>query len=118
MAELSTLPQEVNIDHYGGDTLPIHIVISDALIAGRVFTAQVRAKTVTAKVDATFVVVVVPGVGADLMLLAEDCRRLSARGLYEGVWDVQLAMPDGLDPVTTLGFGELRVHPDVTRPVP
>lgn len=116
MPDLSTMPQQVNIEHYGGDTLPIHVKAPPEIIAGREFTAQVRGKAVASKVDATFSVILT-AVGADIILSSEDCRRLSARGIYEGVWDVQLAMPGGLDPVTTLGFGDLIINPDVTRPV-
>lgn len=114
MPDLSTLPQEVNIDHYAGDTLTIHIKIDTAQIAGRQFFAQVRSKAVSNKIDATFgVILTTPG--ADIVLASADCQKLAARGLYEGFWDVQLAQADGSDPVTTLGYGELRVHPDVTR---
>ena len=116
MADLSTMPQVVNVEHYGGDTLPIHIKATPEIIAGRVFSAQVRSKAVTAKVDATFGVIITPE-GADIILSSADSRRLSMRGLYEGVWDAQLSMPDGSDPVTTVAYGELLIHPDVTRPV-
>lgn len=115
MTDLSTLPQEINIDAYGGDTLTIHVKASAETIAGRVFSAQVRSKTTSNKIDAQFIVTLTPE-GADVMLSSLDARRLSARGLYEGFWDVQLAPPAGVDPVTTLGYGELRLHPDVTRP--
>jgi hypothetical protein len=114
MAELSTLPQEVNIEAYGHDTLTVHIKISAALIAGRVFTAQVRGKATSSKVDATFNVVTT-ATGADIVLSSVDTRRLSSRGEYLGFWDVQLAPPTGVDPVTTLAYGELKLKPDVTR---
>ena len=117
MADLSTIPQEVNIVHYGGDTLTLHINIAPELIGGREFRAEVRSKATLQRVDATFVVVLTAA-GADIQLLSADCQRLSARGTYEGVWDVQLAMPDGGDPVTTLGYGELSIVPDVTKPRP
>lgn len=116
MADLSTLPQEANIDAYGGDTLTIHIKISVAEIAGRVFTAQVRSNNTAHKIDASFQVITTSE-GADIRLLAADTKRLSSRGLYEGRWDVQLAMAGAdPDPVTTLAYGDLRLHPDVTRP--
>lgn len=114
MADLSTMPQEVNVQHYGGDTLIIHIKIDTTLIAGRVFTAQVRSKAVVSKIDASFSVTVT-ATGADITLASVDCQRLSARGLYEGVWDVQLAPAGGGDPVTTLAYGGLLLNPDVTR---
>jgi hypothetical protein len=112
---LSTLPQVVDIDHYGGDTLPVHIKISDALIGGRVFSAQVRKTKNSQKIDGTFTVLIVAGVGADIFLPSATCLELTKRGDYEGYWDVQLAPAGGGDPVTTLAHGELRIHSDVTR---
>ena len=118
MSILSTLPQVVDIDHYGGDTLPVHIKISDALIGGRVFSAQVRKTKNSPKIDGTFTVIIVPGVGADIFLPSATCLELTKRGDYEGFWDVQLAPAGGGDPVTTLAYGELRLHSDVTRAAP
>lgn len=114
MADLSTLPQVINIDAYGGDTLIIHIKADATTIAGRVFSAQVRAQTNSTKIDAAFTVTT-NAEGADIQLSAADAGRLSKNGLYEGFWDVQLAPAAGGDPVTTLGYGDLRLHPDVTR---
>src|SRR3954466_1675428 len=102
MAELSTLPQVIDIDAYGGDTLTIHIKADSTTIAGRVFTAQVRLDTSDSTVDAAFTSQVTSD-GADISLSAADAARLSKDGLYEGVWDVQLAPAGGGDPVTTLG---------------
>ena len=113
----STLPQVNDIDHYAGDTLTIHIKIGAGDIAGRVFSAQVRANKSAAKVDATFSVIL-NAEGADIVLSSADSLALTKRGPYTGFWDVQLAMADGSDPVTTLGYGELRLHSDVTRPTP
>jgi hypothetical protein len=117
MAELNTLPQVIDIDAYGGDTLTIHIKADTTTIAGRVFTAQVRLDTADGTIDATFTSQVTAE-GADISLSSEDSARLSADGMYEGVWDVQLAPAAGGDPVTTLGYGALRIHPDVTRALP
>jgi len=117
MAELNTLPQVIDIDAYGGDTLIIHIKADSTVIAGRAFTAQVREATDDSTVDASFSVAVTAE-GADITLSAADAARLSADGLFEGVWDVQLAPAGGGDPVTTLGYGVLRLHPDVTRALP
>lgn len=117
MAELSTLPQVVDIDAYGGDTLIIHIKADVATINGRVFSAQVRSDPTTTTVDASFTTSVTPE-GADIQLSAADAGRLSKDGLYEGFWDVQLAPAGGGDPITTLGYGALRLHPDVTRAGP
>jgi hypothetical protein len=107
------MPQIINIDHYAGNTLTIHVAASVALIGGREFSAQVRSDPTSTRLDAAFGIILTP-TGADLVLLSEDSQRLAKRGLYEGFWDVQLSMA-GADPVTTLGYGELRLHPDVTR---
>jgi len=112
---LDTRPQVVDVDHYGGDTLTLHIHISDALIGGREFSAQVRKTKSSTRVDAEFSVILVPGTGADIVLSYVDCLELTRRGDYEGFWDVQLAPAGGGDPVTTLAHGEMRVRSDVTR---
>ena len=117
MAELSTLPQVIDIDAYGGDTLIIHIKADATTINGRVFSAQVRADPTASVLDASFSVSTTPE-GADIQLSAADAGRLSEDGLYEGFWDVQLAPAGGGDPITTLGYGALRLHPDVTRAGP
>ncbi len=114
MTDISTIPQEVNIDAYAGDTLTIHVKIDAATLAGRVFTAQVRVKKAANKVDATFAVIPT-ATGADLMLSTVDTARLTKRGPYEGYWDVQIAPDGGGDPTTTLGYGALRLSNDVTR---
>ena len=114
MADLSTMPEEINVVHYGGDTLTIHIQITAQTIGGRTFFAQVRQKATNSRIDATFGVIVTAE-GADIVLSSEDSKRLSARGVYEGVWDVQLAEADGSDPVTTLAYGDMVINPDVTR---
>ena len=115
MPDYSTVPQEVNLELYAGDTQPIHITISDALIGGRVFSAQVRSDKNSSRVDAEFAVYLIAGVGADLVLSSEDGLALTRRGDYDGFWDVQLAPVGGGDPVTTLAHGTLRLVSDVTR---
>lgn len=117
MAELNTLPQVIDIDAYGGDTLLIHIKVDAATIGTRVFSAQVRAEPTATVIDASFEVTLTAE-GADIMLKSIDAGRLSEDGDYEGFWDVQLAPAGGGDPVTTLGHGALRLHPDVTRAGP
>jgi hypothetical protein len=114
MSSVDTRPQVVDIDHYAGDTLTLHVKVSAAVVAGRTWTAQVRSNRTSYKIDATFEVFPT-SFGADVMLHTEDSRRLTARGAYIGYWDVQLSEPDGSDPVTTLAHGELRLQPDVTR---
>ena len=81
------------------------------------FYAQIRGKKSATKIDATFDVVLTP-TGCDLVLPSAASKLLTKRGVYNGYWDVQLAMVGGLDPVTTLGYGEMRLHSDVTRVTP
>jgi hypothetical protein len=114
MPDLSTIPQEVNIEHYAGDTLTVHLTVPTEVVAGRTYFAQVRAKRGASKIDASFQVIPNAG-GADIMLLSADSMRLANRGPWSGFWDVQLAAPDGSDPVTTLAQGELVLVTDVTR---
>jgi hypothetical protein len=114
MTDLDTRPQVVNIDHYAGDTLTLHINIAPELIGGRTFKAQARSKRDSPRLDAEFEVRV-EAWGADVILLHADCQRLAKRGKYDGFWDVQLAEADGSDPVVTIAHGELRIHSDVTR---
>lgn len=111
---LSTIPDQVDIEHYAGDTLYIAVTVDTAYVAGRTVTAQVRKSKTSNKVDATFVVIPT-ATGFTLQLVAEDTQELAKRGEYVGWWDVQLAEADGSDPVTTLCFGELKLHNDVTR---
>jgi hypothetical protein len=109
-----TRPQTVDIHHYGGDTLSIHIKIDAAVVAEREWSAQVRSRRGGSHVDATFIILPDEH-GAYVQLKAEDTLRLSARNVYTGFWDVQLAPAGGGDPVTTLVEGTLRIYPDVTR---
>lgn len=114
MADFDTRPTEVNIDHYGGDTLSIAVKVSSEIVAGREWSAQVRSARTSQRIDATFTCT--PNAeGADVVLAAADCRALSERGEYNGFWDVQLSAPAGADPVTTLAQGAIKIHPDVTR---
>lgn len=113
MADFDTRPTEVNIEHYGGDTLPIYVRVDSAVVNGRDWNAQVRSARTSQKIDATMTVTP-DATGAWVQLSAEDCKRLAARGVYTGYWDVQLSVA-GADPVTTLATGELKIYPDVTR---
>lgn len=114
MPDIDTRPQAVNIDHYAGDTLSLKITVPTEVVAGRTWQAQVRSRPDAQRLDATFRIVP-EAWGATVILEHEDCQRLARRGKYVGYWDVQLAEADGSDPVTTLAFGVLRVHSDVTR---
>lgn len=114
MPNIDTRPTVVDIDHYAGDTLTLHVKVPSEVVAGRTWKAQVRSRRDTQRLDAEFAVVP-DGTGASIILLNVDCQRLAKRGKYSGFWDVQLAQADGSDPVTTLAYGEIRIHPDVTR---
>jgi hypothetical protein len=107
-------PQVVDIDHYAGDTLTLHIQVPTEVVNGRTWRAQVRSRRDSQRLDAEFQIVEQTW-GADVILLHADCQQLAKRGKYTGYWDVQLSAADGSDPVTTLAYGELRIHPDVTR---
>ena len=113
MSNLSTMPQEVNIEHYSQDTLVIHVKIDDEVIGGRVFNAHVRSQRTSRKIDAEFDVILT-ATGADLVLTGDQQTKLTGRGVYEGFWDVQLS-DAGEDPITTLAQGSLTLNPDVTR---
>lgn len=114
MASIDSRPEVINIDHYSGDTLTLNVKIASEVVGTREWSAQVRRKTESRRVDASFVVV--PNAeGVSLVLENEQCQRLTRHGKYTGYWDVQLAEAGGADPVTTLAHGKLTVHPDVTR---
>ena len=115
-SSIDTRPTEVDIDHYGGNTLSLRFTIDSAVVAGRTYTGQVRSQRTAQKVEATFSFVT-DATGANAVLASVDTQRLSQRGKFVGYWDVQLAEADGGDPVVTLAHGELRIHPDVTRQV-
>lgn len=114
MPTIDSRPQVIDIDHYAGDTLTLHVKVPALVVDGRTWTAQVRSRTDSQKIEASFQITPTAD-GADVVLLSEDCQRLAKRGKFVGAWDVQLAEADGSDPVTTLAYGELRIHPDVTR---
>lgn len=115
MPDLDTRPQVVNINHYAGDTLTLHVKVANpTVIAGRVFKAQVRSRPESHRLDAEFFIFP-NATGADVVLESPDCQRLAKRGKYVGHWDVQLADPNGLDSVVTLAYGTFTVHTDVTR---
>ncbi len=117
MPNIDARPQVIDIDHYAGDTLTLHIKVPAEGVGGRTWRAQVRARRESQKLDAEFKVYP-EAWGAVIMLLNADSQRLAKRGRYVGFWDVQLSEADGSDPVVTLACGELRIHPDVTRVQP
>lgn len=113
MPDLDSRPQVINIDHYAGDTLTLHVKIDPAVVAGRQWKAQVRSRPESQRLDAEFLIYENP-TGADVVLESPDCQKLARRGEYTGYWDVQLSW-NGDDPVTTLAYGKITIHPDVTR---
>lgn len=114
MAKFDTRPQQIDIDHYAGDTLTIRVNVDDALVDGREWHAQVRDKRRGGKIVADFTCLP-DSLGAYLTLTSESCRMLAAVGAFKGFWDVQVAYPDEPDPVLTFATGYLNIHPDVTQ---
>lgn len=132
---LDTTPQQVDINHYGGDTLTIRVTAPDSLVAGRNWAAQVRKTATATTVDATFTITPpeVPDGPAYLVLSSADCSRLlgigttvrvkdantglyAAQQQYTGFWDCQLSVA-GADPVTTIVKGGITLVLDITREV-
>lgn len=116
MSNIDTRPQTVNIDHYAGDTLTLHVTVSDAIVDGRLWKAQVRRRRTDPRPAASFVITPT-ATGADVILRAADCQELARRGVFSGFWDVQVYAEVGDDPVTTFAQGDIRIHNDVSRRV-
>jgi hypothetical protein len=114
MPKFDTRPTVVDIDHYAGDTLSIRVTVPADVVAGRQWRAQVRTKR-TDPIFAAEFICTPDADGATIMLSSAACKRLAAEGVYKGFWDVQVAEPGDLDPVTTVASGQLNIHPDVTR---
>lgn len=114
MTDIDSRPTTVDITHYGGDTLSLHVTIDSAVVAGRSWSAQVRRSPAATKLDASFEIYETVE-GAVVVLTGEASETLARRGRYEGYWDMQLAEADGSDPVTTLASGKLTIYPEVTR---
>jgi hypothetical protein len=111
---LTNLPKVVDLVCYAGDTLSFTVTAPAAVVEGLTWKAQVRKSSTATGVDATFLVVppTVSGGPAQVTLTAADTARL---GSYYGAWDIQVASPDGGDPVHTLVQGEFAVERDVSR---
>lgn len=113
MPNLETIPTEVNVEHYAGDTLTLHIKIDPLVVGGRTWSGQVRSRRTNRKIEAPFEFIPT-ATGVDAVLESEACQRLAARGEFIGFWDIQLS-DNGDDPVTTICQGEMKILPDVTR---
>lgn len=117
MAVIKTIPETVDIDHYGGDTLSLGVSFPAGFVSGRVWTAEVRDTRDAANVVASFTVI--PGATEDdpitLMLPAATCRTLAADLTSNYVWDCQVAPAGGGDPTQTIAQGALKISLDVTR---
>lgn len=140
--EISTVPEIVNIIHYGGDTLVMGVTIAaDFVPANALWAADVKAAREDPDAQASFTISY--EIDADRYLLtlsAADARmlvdsygvlysgaqvktiapELFAAGLttlrmFTGDWDVQMSGENGADPVLTLAQGRLSVWRDVTR---
>jgi hypothetical protein len=133
MADLSTVPQVVNLTGYGGDTLTVKIVVPAGVADGAQWDAQVRASRTSEVITSTFTVIepATPGDPGWITLPSEETARLTGtapvvqvRGLdgslravqkFVGVWDCQVSNA-GDDPVRTLVQGTITFETDVTRP--
>jgi hypothetical protein len=118
MTILSLVPSTVDILAYAGDTLEVRLTHPAGFVAGRVYTAQVRATRGAATVDAEFTVS--PGATEDapvlLTLPATTMAELVGDAQqYEGVWDCQIAPAAGGDPTQTVAQGRFVAFLDVTR---
>lgn len=114
MTDIDSRPTVVNITHYAGDTLTLHVTVPAEVVGTRVFKAQVRARPNSPRLDADFEVTATE-TGADIVLKTADSQELARRGKFTGNWDVQLQPANGTDPITTLAYGEITIYPDVTR---
>lgn len=135
---LDTRPQVVDIYHYAGDTLTIRVTAPAGVIAGMVWTGQIRSARDASAIDAEFLItpdetgasVVLPAaISASLastgaVLSGAALRRadpqpwsqkITALQRYIGVYDVQVSGPGGAEPVRTLVQGTLTLDMDVSR---
>lgn len=113
MPKFNTRPQEIDIDHYAGDTLVIRINVNATVVAGRTWKAQARIERTSTTLAGEFEVF--PDVdGCTIQLPSAICQTLAATGEWKGYWDVQVS-DAGSDPVTTFATGHLNISPDVTR---
>jgi hypothetical protein len=129
---LSTVPEIVNITHYGGDTLTIEVTPEAGLADGLDWNAQVRSSRTADPTSAVFVVTrpTAPGMPGYLVLPAAETARLCGTAPvvqvrladgslfsvaeFQGVYDCQVSNA-GSDPVTTIVQGNLIIQIDVTR---
>jgi hypothetical protein len=144
MAEYSfdLTPDIVDFTLYAGDTLAFNIEFtSDEFDAsGLNWLSQIRDTRDATEVAAEFIITPLPN-GADMLLpgsvtgalVNQSGVMMSARQLQErypktlatlgaekmlvfvAAWDVQVAAPDGTDPVVTLAQGEIVIGLDVSR---
>lgn len=142
MATLSTVPEVVDIEHYGGDTLTVRLDLPDGFAdAALEWRAQIKSAREQTTPDAVFAITepTGPGTPAFLVLSSADSARLVGVGTgalgmgqaiirrrakdgtlrvirqYSGQWDVQVSGIGGVDPVRTLVQGALTIEIDVTR---
>jgi hypothetical protein len=106
-------PARFDLSAYAGDTFSVDIAIaqdgSPVDVTGWTFTAQVRAKRAGA-VAATFTVNVTDAAQGELTISLSGATTAT---LASGVWDLNVALPDGT--VSTLVDGVITVTQDVTR---
>lgn len=116
MPNIKTVPQIVNIEHYGGDTLELAVNCAAGFVNGRLFKAQLKLARTDTDPAATFTVTPNGPDSCTLMLPAATVADLLGMNLsWKGVWDCQVAPPAAPDPVTTLAQGDVTLTLDVTR---
>jgi hypothetical protein len=125
----SSVPDQVDLELYAGDTFTRRIVVHDpALTEGCTWVGEIRRPRDSATVDEVFTIVPDVDGGATMSLTAEQTRALAEIGVvraagkraarvvrYSGEWDVQVSKTGY---VRTLVQGVLTVDLDVTRDTP
>lgn len=132
---LSTVPQQVDVAAYVGDTLTIKVIAPSTVVSGMTWDAQVRLEPGAPDISAVFTIIppTVANGPAYLELSSAQTSALFARHaravrstvagravtnvVFSGVWDCQVS-DNGTDPVRTLARGIITLEQDVTRVSP
>lgn len=135
---IDTRPQVVNINHLSGNTLTIKVRTPVLYAVGLEWSAQVRSLSTSTTADADFTITTGTSTDPEVAIhyvslsssqtthLCEDLGTLitvrekgstkeNTIKRYIGRYDIQVAGIGGVDPVITLGTGELLIDLDVTR---
>lgn len=138
MATIDTRPQAVNVSCLSGNTLTIKVRTPALYAIGLEWSAQVRRLSTSDVVDADFSIIVgesqdpeqavhyavlssaqtaylCENLGSTVTVREKGSTVTNTIKRYVGRYDIQVSGPGGVDPVLTLGTGELLVDLDVTR---